>query len=202
MSDEVRVTSPTGGEKGAKSARFGGGDPLAYMELARVYGMGEAKYSRYNYLKGYQWSLSVDALLRHLFAFLSGEERDPESGLLHTAHVAWHGLTLTSFQLRGIGEDDRPPTAERKGRTEDPTEEGLEEARRRWLETFVHPSFRPKADALNEYTVARDGTYVLTCCGATEHTLVCPRYGITDVCMAPDSHDTFMSGHRECGCRT
>lgn len=107
--DEVRITSATGGQKGQKSARLGGGDPLAFMELARVYGFGEEKYDRYNYLKGYRWSLSVDALLRHLFAFLSGEDRDPESGLLHTAHVAWHGQTLTSFILRGIGEDDRPP---------------------------------------------------------------------------------------------
>ena len=50
--NEVRITSATGGQKGQKSARFGGGDPLAYEELARVYGMGEEKYARYNYLKG------------------------------------------------------------------------------------------------------------------------------------------------------
>lgn len=105
--DEVRFTSETGGEKGQKSARLGGADPLALMELARVYGYGEAKYARYNYLKGYPWSLSVDALFRHLLAYLAGEDRDPESGLLHTAHVAWHGLALTSFLLRGIGEDNR-----------------------------------------------------------------------------------------------
>lgn len=110
--DEVRVTSDTGGQKGQKSARFGGGDPLAYMELARVYGFGEEKYDRYNYLKGYDWSLSIDALFRHLFAFIGGEDRDPESGLLHTAHVAWHGQTLSSFMLRGVGTDDRPPRPE------------------------------------------------------------------------------------------
>lgn len=106
---EVRVTSATGGQKGQKDARLGGADPLAMMELARVYGFGEQKYARYNYLRGYAWSLSVDALQRHLMGFLAGEERDPESGLLHTAHVAWHGLTLTSFQIRGVGEDDRAP---------------------------------------------------------------------------------------------
>lgn len=114
MTAETRVTSVTGGEKGQKDARLGGGDPLALTELAKVYGFGEQKYSRYNYLKGYQWSLSIDALLRHLMAFIGGEDRDPESGLLHTAHVAWHGLTLTSFLLRDIigpdgSFDDRPP---------------------------------------------------------------------------------------------
>jgi hypothetical protein len=107
---EVRYTDPlTGGMKGQKSERLGGADPLALAELARVYGMGEQKYARYNYLKGYPWSLSVDALFRHLVAFLAGEERDPESGLLHTAHVAWHALTLTSFQQRRVGTDDRAP---------------------------------------------------------------------------------------------
>lgn len=103
------MVSETGGEKGAKPARLGGADPLALMELAKVYGFGEAKYARYNYLKGYEWSLSVDALFRHLLAFLAGEDRDPESGLLHTAHVMWHAGTLTSYQLRGIGNDDRAP---------------------------------------------------------------------------------------------
>lgn len=106
---EERVTSVTGGQKGRKPERFGGGDPLAMRELALVYGMGEQKYDRYNYLKGYPWSLSVDALFRHMFAFLAGENRDEESGLLHTAHVAWHALTLTSFLLREVGEDDRAP---------------------------------------------------------------------------------------------
>lgn len=109
---EVRFVDPaTGGMKGVKAARLGGADPLALGELAKVYGMGEEKYDRYNYLKGYPWSLSVDALYRHLLAFLAGEDRDPESGLLHTAHVAWHALTLTSFQQRQVGTDDRPPTA-------------------------------------------------------------------------------------------
>ena len=104
---EVRVTSETGGQKGQKDARLGGVDALALEQLALVAGMGEKKYSRYNYLKGYNWSLSVDALCRHLLAFLNGEDTDPESGLPHTAHVAWHGLALTSFLQRGLGTDDR-----------------------------------------------------------------------------------------------
>lgn len=104
---ETRVTSPTGGQKGEKLPKFGGMDALAALEVARVYGFGEQKYERYNYLKGYKWSLSIDALFRHLFAFLSGEDRDPESGLLHTSHVEWHASALSAFALRGIGEDDR-----------------------------------------------------------------------------------------------
>mgnify|MGYP000521447717 CR=1 FL=1 len=106
---EKRVVSETGGEKGQKDARFGGCDPRAMKELALIYGFGEEKYARYNYLKGYPWSLSIDALFRHLFAFLDGEDLDPESGLHHTAHAAWHALTLTSYQMRSVGTDDRAP---------------------------------------------------------------------------------------------
>jgi hypothetical protein len=106
-SDEIRVVSATGGEKGSKPEKLGAIDPLALRYLARVAAMGEEKYSRFNFLKGYAWSLSVDALLRHLMAFLDGEDLDPESGLPHTAHVAWHGLALTSFLERHVGEDDR-----------------------------------------------------------------------------------------------
>jgi hypothetical protein len=106
---EVRVTSETGGQKGQKDNRLGGADPIAMEELGRIYGFGEQKYDRFNYLKGYDWSLSIDALKRHLLAFERREDRDEESGLLHTAHVAWHGLALTSFVLRGVGTDDRAP---------------------------------------------------------------------------------------------
>jgi hypothetical protein len=105
------------------------------MELAKVYGFGELKYDRFNYLKGYPWSLSIDALLRHLLSFMAGEDRDlctahpnlppihdwikadeatgepgcDGSGLLHSAHIAWHALALTAFAQRGIGTDDREP---------------------------------------------------------------------------------------------
>jgi hypothetical protein len=105
---EHRVIDPvTGGAKGQKDARLGALDAVALLELAKVGGMGEEKYSRFNYLKGYAWSLSIDALYRHLLAFQSGEDNDEESGLPHVAHAAWHALCLTSFVKRGLGSDDR-----------------------------------------------------------------------------------------------
>lgn len=107
-SDEVRVIDPaTGGAKGQKPCQLGSVDPMALEALGRVSGFGATKYERGNYLRGYDWSLSVDALYRHFLAFQAGEDRDPESGELHTAHVAWHGLALCSFTLRGLGTDDR-----------------------------------------------------------------------------------------------
>lgn len=105
---EIRVVDPeTGGEKGQKDAQLGAIDPAAIMEVATVAGFGARKYARLNFLKGYSWSLSYDALQRHLHAFWDGEDRDPESGLPHLAHAAWHCLALLSFSRRGLGTDDR-----------------------------------------------------------------------------------------------
>jgi hypothetical protein len=106
--EEVRVRDPeTGGEKGQKMAQLGAVDPAALMEVAKVAGFGAQKYARMNFVLGYQWSLSYDAMMRHLLAFWNGEETDPESGLPHLGHAAWHCLTLMTFSLRGRGTDDR-----------------------------------------------------------------------------------------------
>jgi Domain of unknown function (DUF5664)/Domain of unknown function (DUF4406) len=110
---EVRVTDPlTGGQKGSKPAQLGSIDPVALLALARVGGMGAEKYERGNYLKGYKWSLSTDAADRHLLLFEAGENLDRDSGIPHTAHAAWNLLALTSYVLRGLGTDDRPPPAD------------------------------------------------------------------------------------------
>lgn len=103
----TRVTSETGGQKGQKDQRMGLIPPEFLLALSEVYGMGAKKYDDHNYLKGYDWSLSIDALLRHLMAFQSGEDTDPESGLPHILHVAWHCATLFMFDEHGLGTDDR-----------------------------------------------------------------------------------------------
>lgn len=108
MSDEVRITSPTGGQKGKKRAQLGALHPGALRALAEVAGFGGEKYERYNFLKGYDWSLSFDACTRHLLEFWSGEDFDEESGMPHLAHAAWHCLAMLAFLIEDIGSDDRP----------------------------------------------------------------------------------------------
>lgn len=106
---EVRIVDPeTGGEKGAKDIRIHAVPVEALEELGRVYAFGEAKYDDYNFRKGYRWSLSFDALQRHLWSFWNREDRDPESSYHHLAHVTWHAFTLLFFSLTGRGTDDRP----------------------------------------------------------------------------------------------
>lgn len=109
MSDEtIVVNEKTGGAKGSKTAQLGAIDPVAIMQVAEVAGFGATKYARYNFMRGYDWSLSYDAMQRHLHAFWSGEDLDPESGLPHLAHAGWHCLALLFFMRQHPGLDDRP----------------------------------------------------------------------------------------------
>jgi hypothetical protein len=105
---EVRVTDPeTGGQKGSKPERMDLIPAEAWEELGRVYGFGAQKYADHNWRKGYPWSLSLAAMLRHIAAYQRGEDRDPESGLHHLAHAMFHCSTLIVFEKEQPHKDDR-----------------------------------------------------------------------------------------------
>ncbi len=55
--------------------------------LARVREFGARKYSRNNWKKGFKINRSGAAALRHIMAFLSGQDNDEESGLSHLSHA-------------------------------------------------------------------------------------------------------------------
>lgn len=108
LTGEVRTVDPvTGGEKGTKPCQPGLIPPEFMIELGKVYGFGAGKYAPWNWAKGYAWSLSFNALQRHLLSWLDGEELDPESNLSHLAHVAWHAATLYHFTIHHPTGDDR-----------------------------------------------------------------------------------------------
>lgn len=104
---EVRVTSSTGGQKGTKPARFDLLPPRALTTVAELYGKGAEKYDDHNWRKGYDWSLSFAAMMRHAWAFWGGEDIDPETGLPHMASVAFHALGLLEFMVEQPEFDDR-----------------------------------------------------------------------------------------------
>lgn len=105
--EEHRVVDPvTGGEKGAKLARFDLIPPEPMWALAEHYGKGAAKYGDRNYERGYNWSLNVAALQRHLNLWLRGEDNDSETHTNHLIAVAWHAFALFLFSARGLGTDD------------------------------------------------------------------------------------------------
>lgn len=109
---EVRHVSATGGAKGRKQQMYSLIPVRPLDELAKCYGYGYTKYQEedgtLNFLKGYPYSWTLDALQRHIEAFRRGEDFDKESGLHHLAHASWHLFCLQEFQYRGVGKDDRP----------------------------------------------------------------------------------------------
>ena len=96
-------------EPGAKldtgKPRFGlvlSGFAKALTEVVRVGTFGADKYTD----NGWQSvpnakARYTDALYRHLNAHHQGEQHDPESKLLHLAHVAWNALAILWFELKG-----------------------------------------------------------------------------------------------------
>ena len=80
----------------------------ALEEIVKVLQHGAGKYGARNWEKGFSWSRIMSALFRHAVAFWRGEDYDPESRLLHTAHLGCCVLFILAHQLRKIGTDDRP----------------------------------------------------------------------------------------------
>jgi hypothetical protein len=99
----------------AKRVEFAvGGSVAVRTHLAALYGAGALKYSDDNWKKGYAWSHSYSAALRHLDAIERGEMVDKESfagmgiEVLHWAAVWFHCAALWTFATKGLGTDDRP----------------------------------------------------------------------------------------------
>lgn len=68
---------------------------------------GAIKYAPRNWELGMDWSRVYGALQRHLNAWWSGENKDPETGKSHLWHAGCCIAFLIAYEQRGIGEDDR-----------------------------------------------------------------------------------------------
>jgi hypothetical protein len=76
-------------------------------EIAEVLTYGANKYEANNWTRGARWGRYFAALLRHAFAWWRGEDKDPETGFSHLAHVGCNLVFLMSYQRHGWGTDDR-----------------------------------------------------------------------------------------------
>jgi dATP/dGTP diphosphohydrolase len=77
------------------------------FEIARVLDHGAEKYGEYNWCKGFKASRLFAALMRHLWAWWSGEDNDSETGFSHLAHAACCLLFMMDLRHTRL-EDDRP----------------------------------------------------------------------------------------------
>lgn len=67
--------------------------------MVEVLEYGEEKYASWNWMKGQEVTGICESLLRHTFAFMDGEDNDPESGLSHLGHMM-SNLMFISYMLR------------------------------------------------------------------------------------------------------
>jgi hypothetical protein len=90
-------------------------DLIPFQEIAEAYARvaehGAKKYAPWNWSKGLPRVQILGSLLRHTFAYLRGEERDKDSGLLHSDHILWNAVALCHNIRWGLedGRRTEPP---------------------------------------------------------------------------------------------
>lgn len=100
----------------------GGKDPWhlapwdAFRAIVMVLRFGANKYAPRNWERGMAWSRLFSATQRHLTAWWEGEKSDPETGMSHIWHAGCCVAFLIAFEMRGIGQDDRPIAGDLEGR--------------------------------------------------------------------------------------
>ena len=80
-------------------------DAYAIEQLALVLSFGAKKYDSHNWRKGIAKGRLIAAALRHLFAYLRGEDKDAETGLSHAAHAMCCCMFLLGLEHRADLDD-------------------------------------------------------------------------------------------------
>lgn len=71
----------------------------ALEEINKVLDFGAKKYAAHNWKKnaGFKYSRVLGSLMRHIYAYIRGQDNDPESGLSHLAHAGCNILFLLYY---------------------------------------------------------------------------------------------------------
>ena len=95
----------------SKGDRFNDGKPkwslvdfTSIIPMVRVLEFGSKKYDEFNWTKGLYTREICESLLRHVFAYLDGEDIDPESGESHIGHMMCNVMFL-EYMMRNKKED-------------------------------------------------------------------------------------------------
>lgn len=86
--------------------------PFESLEgMVKVLQFGANKYSAWNWTDGggFKWTRVLASCFRHLFAWMRGEDNDPESGLSHIYHAQCNLLFLSHYlaNKEKFNKDDR-----------------------------------------------------------------------------------------------
>ena len=70
-------------------------------EVVKVLEFGASKYAKHNWQQGegFKYSRSFNALMRHMRAFMNGEDNDPETDISHLAHAMCNLMFMQHFVL-------------------------------------------------------------------------------------------------------
>jgi len=71
----------------------------AFQGMVKVLEFGAEKYDAFNWRKGLKVVGICESMLRHTFAYLNGEDIDPESGLPHVAHIQCNAMFLGRMDM-------------------------------------------------------------------------------------------------------
>lgn len=82
-------------------------DPRFLVDVATVMAFGAKKYGRFNYQKGIEVTRLAGSVLRHVYAFIRGVDKDEESGLPHLAHAGASLMMLYHNWVTHPSMDDR-----------------------------------------------------------------------------------------------
>lgn len=81
--------------------------PELLETTANVLKFGADKYGERNWEKGMAWSRPFAALMRHMWAWWRGEDKDSETGMSHLWHASCCIAFLITYEERKVGQDDR-----------------------------------------------------------------------------------------------
>lgn len=90
----------------------------ALLAISDILTSGAKKYADRNWEKGMAWSRPFGALMRHMWAWWQGKtptktsflfgDLDVETGRSHLWHAGCCIVFLIAYEMRGVGDDDRP----------------------------------------------------------------------------------------------
>ncbi len=133
---------------------------IAVLKVAQVMTFGKRKYSANNWRGGIAYSRLLAAALRHIFSYLGGESKDPETGISHLAHACCCLFMVLEFEETRPDLDDRYKPADWK-ETATKTNQAVLDTKAANKDLFVTPEEFAQAPADWKETASKNTQDIL-----------------------------------------